>query len=51
MAIAIKNVPVLKKSVADRFDKKAKDSYAKKSTVKFKKQLTTSSKILAKSKL
>lgn len=51
MAIVIKGVPVLKDSAAVRFDRKAKDSVAKKSTVKFSKQVALSSKILAKAKI
>ena len=51
MAIAIKSVPVLKESAAVRFDRIAKASSAKKSTVKFAKQVALSSKILAKAKI
>lgn len=51
MAIAIKGVPVLKESVAVRFDSNAKASLAKKSSVNFLKQIAISSKILAKAKL
>lgn len=51
MAIAIKSVPVLKDEAAVRFDNTAKASIAKKSTVKFSKQVALSSKILAKAKI
>lgn len=51
MAITIKNIPVLKESAAARFDSNAIASFAKKSTIKFSKQLALSSKILAKAKL
>ena len=51
MAIAIKNVPVLKETAAVRFDSNAKASIAKKSSVKFSKQIALSSKILAKAKI
>jgi hypothetical protein len=51
MAITIKSVPVLKKSAAVRFDSNAKASMAKKSTVKFAKQVAISAKILAKAKI
>ncbi len=51
MAIAIKSVPVLKESVATKFDIRAKLAVAKKSTIKFSKQVEISSKILAKAKI
>jgi hypothetical protein len=51
MAIAIKSVPVLKRSAAVRFDSNAKASVAKKSSVNFSRQVAISSKILAKAKL
>lgn len=51
MAIAIKSVPVLKDDVAVRFNSNAKISITKKSTVKFSKQLSISTKILEKAKL
>ena len=51
MAIAIKSVPVLKKEAAVRFNANAKEAVAKKSTVKFSKQIALSSKILAKAKI
>lgn len=51
MAIANKSVPVLKKSAAVRFDSNARAYIAKKSTVKFAKQVAISSKILAKAKI
>lgn len=51
MAIAIKSVPVLKESVAIKFDSKAKIAISKKSTIKFSKEVEISSKILAKAKI
>ncbi len=51
MAITIKNIPILKKSAADRFDKKAKSSVANKSSVNFSRQIEASSKILSKAKI
>lgn len=51
MAIAIKTVPVLKEKAAVRFDSNAQSSIAKKSSVKFSKQVAISSKILAKAKI
>lgn len=51
MAIAIKPVPVLKDDDAVRFDSNAEVSIAKKSSVKFSKQVAVSAKILAKAKL
>lgn len=51
MAIAIKSVPVLKKSVAIKFDSRAKNAIARKSTVKFSKQVEILSKILSKAKI
>ena len=51
MAIAIKSVPVLKEDVAVRFNSNAQNYIAKKSTVKFSKQIAISSKILAKAKI
>ena len=51
MAIAIKSIPVLKEKPADEFNRSAEASIAKKSTVKFAKQIAATSKILAKAKL
>lgn len=51
MAIAIKNVPVLKGAEAVSFDAKAVASKAQKATVKFTKQLQTASDILKKAKI
>lgn len=51
MAITIKSVPVLKKEVADRFNKNANKSIANKSSVKFAKQVAVSAKILEKAKI
>ncbi len=51
MAIAIKSVPVLKESVAVQFDSNARESIAKKSSVKFSRQIASASKILAKAKI
>ena len=51
MSIAIKNVPVLKDKAAARFNRRAAASIAKKSTIKFSKQIAVSSKILAKAKI
>lgn len=51
MAIAIKNVPVLKGAEAIRFDANAKVAIAKKSTVKFTKQIQIASNILKKAKI
>lgn len=51
MAIAIKNIPVLKESAATKFNSDAKASVAKKSSIKFSKQAAVSSKILAKAKI
>lgn len=48
MAIAIKSVPILKDKAAVSFDRNAEASIAKKSTVKFSKEIATYSKILAK---
>jgi hypothetical protein len=50
MAIAIKGVPVLKKTAAESFNSKAVSNAAKKATVKFSKQMDISAKILAKAK-
>ena len=50
MAIAINCVPVLKESIAVKFDSNAKIASAKKSTIMFSKQVEISSKILAKAK-
>ncbi|NQD69632.1 hypothetical protein HP439_02710 [Sphingobacterium shayense] len=46
MAIAIKNVPVLKGSEALSFETRAKASIAQKATIKFTEQLQISSKRL-----
>jgi hypothetical protein len=51
MALAIKNIPVLKKKAATKFDDDAAASLEKKATVKFTEQLATAAKILAKAKL
>ncbi|MEO9258016.1 MAG: hypothetical protein ABI207_06515 [Crocinitomicaceae bacterium] len=51
MAIAIKSVPVLREEVAVRFDRTARISIAKKSSVKFSEQIAVSSKILKKAKI
>lgn len=51
MAIAIKNVPVLKDLEPIRFDAKAKDAVAKKATVKFTKQLQIAANILKKAQI
>jgi hypothetical protein len=51
MAIAIKGVPVLKKTAAIKFNNKARVAVSKKSSVKFSDQIEISSKILAKAKL
>lgn len=51
MAIAIKNIPLLKEDVAVAFDSKAEAAIAKKSTIKFSKQLAVSAKILKKAKI
>ncbi|MFT4153954.1 hypothetical protein [Parafilimonas sp.] len=51
MAIAIKTVPVLKDKVSETFNRKAIASAAKKATVKFTKEISISSKILAKAEL
>ncbi|TDQ77958.1 hypothetical protein [Sphingobacterium yanglingense] len=51
MAIAIKNIPLLKEDVAIAFDNKAEAAIAKKSTVKFTKQLVVFAKILKKAKI
>ncbi|WP_196939928.1 hypothetical protein [Sphingobacterium pedocola] len=51
MAIAIKNIPVLKEDAAITFDSNAKAAIAKKASVKFTKQLAVSAKILAKAKI
>ncbi len=50
MAITIKTVPILKKEVAVKFNKRAKASIAQKSSVKFSKQVELTAKILAKAK-
>lgn len=50
MAIAIKSVPILKDKAAEKFNSNATASIAKKSTVKFTKQIEAYSKILAKAK-
>jgi len=51
MANAIKAVPILRDKVASAFNTKAKASSLKKSTIKFAKQASISSKILAKAKI
>ncbi|WP_367915220.1 hypothetical protein [Leadbetterella sp. DM7] len=51
MAIAIKTVPVLEDSIADEFNSNAKAAMAKKSSIKFSKQIAVSAKILAKAKI
>ncbi|MNI89249.1 hypothetical protein D3C73_1466290 [compost metagenome] len=51
MAIAIKNIPVLKEDAAIKFDSNAQASIKKKSTIKFSKQLSIASQILAKAKI
>lgn len=51
MAIAIKSVPVLKMSAAVKFNSNAQVSIAKKSSIKFSKQIAVSSVILAKAKI
>lgn len=51
MAIAIKNVPVLKGSEALSFETRAKASIAQKATIKFTEQLQTASNIIKKAKI
>lgn len=51
MAITIKNIPILEKDVALRFETNAQNSLARKSLIKFRKELDISAKILAKAKI
>ena len=51
MAIAIKSVPILKDKAAVTFNNNAEASIAKKSTVKFTKEIAISSRILAKAQI
>ena len=51
MAIAIKQIPVLKGKTASTFIKKAEDTASKKHTVDFSKQASEARDIFAKAKL
>jgi len=51
MAIAIKSIPVLRDKAAQAFTSSATVNTAKKSTVDFSKQVSVTSKILAKAKI
>ncbi|WP_162304953.1 hypothetical protein [Sphingobacterium olei] len=51
MSIAIKNIPVLNEDAAISFDSNAKAAIAKKSSIKFTKQLAVAAKILEKAKI
>lgn len=51
MAITIKNVPILEKENAIKFNNEAQNSSKNKASVKFTEQIKISSQILAKAKL
>ncbi|MBZ4043366.1 hypothetical protein [Flavobacterium hibisci] len=51
MAIAIRQIPVLKGKIASVFNKKAEDAIAKKHTVDFSAQSAVAKKILEKANL
>lgn len=51
MAIAIKNIPVLTKSVAKKFNKTAQKNLQHKATVDFTEQIQIANQILAKAQL
>ena len=51
MAIAIRQIPLLKGKVASAFNKKANEAIAKKHSIDFSAQTEMARKILAKSKL
>lgn len=51
MAIAIKQIPVLKDKDAQRFQKKADAAFRERKPVDFGKQINTANKILEKSKI
>lgn len=51
MAIAIKNIPILTKSVAEKFDKTAQKNLQQKDTVDFSAHIRIANQILAKAQL